>query len=242
MKRSIKTILALGAFLPFFSAADVNLTLHKDVEALIVNGESVPMKIIEKKQFSFPNGTIQLVVRVSKLVQSESEFEKFKTDPLVITFDAKDVDLSIEATRNIVAKRQIKDFEQNPSFLLVTNKGETIASEQVLLPEGVGLVRDHEKELAKFNQKRGIVIPGDQTLQAVAAVTLAAVSPVQAVMAQGALKNVAPESTQVITPKLKKQANVNSENGLILMKADFLRMAPQDKKVFLQWAVKNVNS
>lgn len=242
MKRNIKSMLFFSVFMPFFAQADVNIKLHRDVEALVINGEAQPISLMGKRRLNLQNGMNQLVVRVSKLVESESSFEKFKTDPLVITFDAKNVDLTINATRNIFSKRQIKDFEQNPSFLLVTNKGETIASEQVLLPEGVGLVRDHEKELAKFNQKRGIVIPGDQTLQAVAAVTLAAVSPVQAVMAQGALKNVAPESTQVITPKLKKQANVSSENGLILMKADFLRMAPQDKKVFLQWAVKNVNS
>lgn len=247
MKRIIKNILVLTALIPFFAAADVNVTLHKDVEALIVNGESVPMSIVEKKRFTLPNGNIQLVVRVSKLVQSESEFEKFKTDPLVISFDASDGDFIISATRTIVAKRQIKDFKQNPSFIVINNNGKDVNSTQDILPIGPGLIRDHEKELAKFNVKRANKAAQNST--AVASITdisapsapviLASVKAVPAIAFIEATS--AGESIRHAPEPVNSNNDMVSENALILLKADFLRMNAKDKQQFLRWAVKNIN-
>lgn len=222
MNRILKSIVFLGGLTPLLAFSQVNVTLHKDVEALVVNGEALPISVISKSKFELENGTNQLVVRVSKLVSSGSEFDKFKTDPLVITFDASDTDLTITPSRIIMAERQIKDFKQNPSFSLINSSGSQIESKQEVLPAGPGLLRDYEKELVKFNENRGIgkhvtLPPSDS-------------EPVKA------------KDLSLSTVLQAKKAELSSENSMILMQADFLRMSAEEQKKFLNWAVKNVRS
>lgn len=253
IKTHIKSMLILGAFVPFFvpffTQAQVNVTLHKDVEALVVNGESLPMTIMEKKRFSLPGGKNQLVVRLSKLVESGSQFEKFKSDPLVITFDASDVNFTVSPTRAINSERQIKDFRGNPSFRLLTANDKDVSATQDVLPAGPGLLRDYEKELVKFNQKRGVVLFSASAQNTIPAASVA--SPVisvpspkisQEMMAIPLVTNNSINTlTSVRHAPAQSQTEALSENAQILMKADFLRMTPKDKQTFLRWAVKNVN-
>lgn len=172
MKRRIKSILLLGAFVPFFSQADVNVTLHKDVEALLVNGEELPLSFLTKKKFKLANGINQLVVRMSKLIENRGQYEKFNTDLLVITFSASDSSFTISPSRKITAERQVNDFKQNPSFDLINAKGNKISSKQQVLPISRGLVQNYEKDIIKFNAKHGYQI-GDYSIN-----TMAAVAPV----------------------------------------------------------------
>ncbi len=135
--------------------ADVTVSLHRDIEAVVVAGEELPLTVKKKSQFILPDGENQLVVRVSKLVEKGSEFEKFRSDPLVISFTASNSEVTISPSRMIRLERDIKDFKTNPSVILENQEQVRIAATQEALPRGAGLTRDYEKELIKFNAKRG---------------------------------------------------------------------------------------
>lgn len=237
MKQVLKSILVVGALMPFVANAEVNVTLHKDVEAVVVNGEEIPMSIMGKSQFSMENGTNQLVIRLSKLIATGSEFEKFKSDPLVVTFSSENTDIFIESTRDITREAQVKGFKQSPSFTLTDQSGNAVASQQDVLPQGPGFLRNYEKELVKFNEKHGIAL-GVSTL---------AVSTVASASELNESSHVqTPVETMTVVPQ-KQVSNqtmqsISSENAIILLQADFLRMNPEQQKQFLQWAVKNVRS
>ncbi|MDD1783308.1 DUF2057 domain-containing protein [Enterovibrio sp. ZSDZ35] len=244
MKRIFKSLFIFFGFLPLFAHAAVDVELSTDVEAIVVNGEELPLSVTSKTRFSLPNGVNQLVVRVSKLVQTGgSEWDKFKTDPLVLTFNVSDTSLEIRPTKKIFAERDIGDFKKNPSFVLVANNGQEIQANQMLLPKGKGLLRDYQDDIDAFNKVHGIefkkaeemvvatkplAIPANGT-SVVAPVVVApevATSPVKAV--------------QSVT--VAEKVKVSSGNSMILMQADFLRMSAEEQQQFLQWAVENVRS
>ncbi|MDD1792494.1 DUF2057 domain-containing protein [Enterovibrio sp. ZSDZ42] len=237
MKQVLKTILVVGALVPFFASAAVNVKLHKDVEAIIVNGEELPMSVMGQSQFSMENGTNQLVIRLSKLIATGSEFEKFKSDPLVVTFVSENTDILIESARQIDRESQVKDFKQSPSFSLTDQSGNTVSSQQNILPHSPGFLRDYEKELAKFNEKQGIVLGiSSQT------------APIVLLTPEGKVSEIAQKPVESMPVVPQKQVltqpvqNMSSENSIILLQADFLRMSPEQQSQFLQWAVKNVRS
>ncbi|WP_028024739.1 YccT family protein [Enterovibrio calviensis] len=237
MKQVLKSVLVLGALVPFFASAAVNVKLHKDVEAIIVNGEELPMLVMGQSQFSMENGTNQLVIRLSKLIATGSEFEKFKSDPLVVTFTSENTDILIESSRQIDREAQVKDFKQSPAFTLTDQSGNSVSSQQDVLPQTPGFLRDYEKELAKFNAKQGITLGvTSQTASVVAQAPNEKVSEI----------NPVPVEQMMVSPQkntsIQRVNGVSSENSIILLQADFLRMSPDQQKHFLQWAVKNVRS
>ncbi|MBV7298510.1 DUF2057 family protein [Enterovibrio paralichthyis] len=229
MNRILRSILLLGGLIPSISYAQVNVTLHKDIEAIIVNGEELPMTLMSKNNFMLENGQNQLVVRLSKLVSSGSEFEKFKSDPLVITFATSDEDIFVEPTRNITSERQIKDFKQNPSFELLTPDNRKIESQQDILPKKPGFMRNYGAELAAFNAKKGDSL-------------LAKAPLVEKNVTTSVPNNHESEEIQPTLMPSSKSVGISSENSLILLQADFLRMSPKQQQKFLQWAVENVRS
>ncbi|MCC4798978.1 VvgS protein [Enterovibrio norvegicus] len=237
MKQILKSVLVVGALVPFVANAEVNVTLHKDVEAVVVNGEELPITVMGKSQFSLENGTNQLVIRLSKLIATGSEYEKFKSDPLVVTFTSEDKEIMIEPTRQIMREAQVKDFKQSPSFTMTDQSGKTVSSQQNVLPQGPGFLRDYEKELARFNEKQGVVL-GGAALTASAVANAAEASAPSNVQKTSEPTVIAPQKQVSIQPA----QGVSPENSIILMQADFLRMNPETQKQFLQWAVKNVRS
>ncbi len=153
MKHTINTLLGAISLLPSMVFADVTVSLHRDVEAIVVAGEELPLTVKKKSRFILPDGENQLVVRVSKLVEKGSEFDKFRSDPLVINFTGFNSEITISPSRMIRLERDIKDFKTNPSVILENQDKERIAAAQEILPRGAGLTRDYAKELAKFNAK-----------------------------------------------------------------------------------------
>ena len=241
MKLLIQSIFLLGAMLPFFTLAQVNVSLHKDIEVLAINGEALPMSFISKQKMTLENGTNQLLIRVSKLIESGADFEKFKTDPLVITFDASNEELTIEPEKIIFSQRQVSDFKKNPSFILNNEAGLLLASNQAILPADSGMMRDYEKELIKFNRKRNLVIASQKTDPSFIAEEVLPVSAtLAAVPVPSPIVPIQPQA--VIKQTSNHQTKSSAENSLILMKADFLRMDSDEKKAFLRWAVKNVKA
>lgn len=229
MKKSLLSLLLLGGFSPLMANAEVNVQLHKDVEAIVIEGETLPLTVLSKRNFTLPNGQNQLVVRVSKLVTKGAEFEKYRSDPTVLMFDASNTEITIAPHQNIRHESEAKALKSSVKYDLDSPSGE-ISAQQAILPRGSGLMRDYERELAKFNHKNGMVFYLDQSVQ-VTATDIQATPSIQNKQAE----NIRPQSIQP-TPK------VNSEHAEILMKADFLRMTTDERKAFLNWAVQNIHS
>ncbi|KXF81270.1 YccT family protein [Enterovibrio coralii] len=250
MRRFFYSLIILMGFLPVVSQAEVVVKLHKDVEALVVNGEELPLSVTTKTKFTLPDGVNQLVVRVSKLVQSTStDWDKFKSDPLVLTFNVSDTELEVLPTKRIFSERDIGNFKKSPSFKLVDSKGNETQANQTLLPKGPGLMRDHQKEINLFNKKYGLKFQKAEELQSGPAEldipTNNSSVPVPAAVAATVL---APE--EATTPKVnttkaaaaQKSVQSNPGHSMILMQADFLRLDVEEQQQFLRWAVENVGS
>ncbi|USH03150.1 DUF2057 domain-containing protein [Grimontia kaedaensis] len=225
MKRFFSSVLLLGSLVPFTSSAAVFVELDKDVEALVVNGEELPITIVGHRSFDLEDGNNQIVVRVSKLVQKGSEFEKFKSDPIVVTFNTADKDILLSPSQTITKLNDAKKFDEKPSFSLEDKNGTKISSQQAVLPRGPGMIRDYEREVAKFNYKQGIAVAPNTYAASLAA----------------GEQYVQPEPVAV-QPAKQASAPLSNEQSLILLQADFIRLSAEEQKKFLQWAVENVRS
>ncbi len=216
MKKRLISLLLLSMLSPFSVNAEVTIKLDKNVEAIVVEGEERPLTVFNKTSFSLPDGPNQLVLRVSKLVGKGAEFEKFRSDPVVVTFDVSDTSLYIKPEYDIRFEQEAKEYKSKAMFILQTPDGQTITAEQSVLPRGRGFTRNYEEELARFNKKNQINIYQEN---------------------EPALAEKAP----VATPRIKqvKNTQMNGENATILLKADFLRMTQEEQKAFLEWASKN---
>lgn len=219
MKKRFFSLLLLSMLSPFSAKAEVIIKLDKNVEAIVVDGEERPLTVFNKTSFSLPNGANQLVLRVSKLVTKGSEFEKFRSDPVVVTFDASDTSLYIKPEHDIRFEREAKDYKSKALFVLQTPDGQNLIAEQAVLPRGSGFTRNYEKELARFNKKNQINLYQED-------------------------EPVLVEQAPITTPRTKQvtRAQMSGENATILLKADFLRMSQEERKAFLDWASKNTNS
>ncbi len=91
-------------------------------------------------------------------MQHQGAFEKFNSKPLVLTFNATDVDLVITPTRIISSRNKINGFDKKPAVKIENMAGEKIDFHQAILPAGSGISRDYEKEVAKYNQKNNFKI------------------------------------------------------------------------------------
>ncbi len=221
MKKLLNSFLLLGGLSPFLAYANVNIQLDKNIEAVVIEGEELPLSVLNKSKFTLPNGQNQLVLRVSKLVTKGSEFEKFRSDPVVVTFDAADTTINIKPARDIRFEREVKEYKSNVNFILETQTEAPVIAKQAILPRGSGFTRDYEKELARFNKKNGIDVYKSHDGVPVDIISVKALP-----------------QKQVKAP----QVNMSNENAAILLKADFLRMTEKERKAFLEWAVQNINS
>ncbi|BCL68862.1 UPF0319 protein [Vibrio nigripulchritudo] len=209
MKLLYKVLTASAVLLSLQAQADVKVNLHRDLAPVVVDGEEVGFSLGKKSQLVLKNGKNQIVVRVSKLVAKQGEHEKFNSEPMVVTFEASNTELTLNPTRVITRIEQVGSFEDNPEVEMFDKNGRSYTIEQGLLKRGSGLTRDYERELAKFNQKNGIEIAA-----------------------------VAAASNTVSTPKNAKiSSNKHSSTTLSGLKSDFTKLTAEEKKEFLMWAV-----
>ncbi|CCN71637.1 DUF2057 domain-containing protein [Vibrio nigripulchritudo] len=209
MKLLYKVLTASAVLLSLQAQADVKVNLHRDLAPVVVDGEEVGFSLGKKSQLVLKNGKNQIVVRVSKLVAKQGEHEKFNSEPMVVTFEASNTELTLNPTRVITRIEQVGSFEDNPEVEMFDKNGRSYTIEQGLLKRGSGLTRDYERELAKFNQKNGIEIAA-----------------------------VAAASNTVSTSKNAKISfNKHSSTALSSLKSDFTKLTAEEKKEFLMWAV-----
>ena len=155
----IASVLA-GSVLLVSSAvfAGVTVELHRDLAPVVIDGEEVGFRIGTQSLIELENGKNQLVVRVSKLIPKQNEFEKYYSYPVVLTFEARDTALYVTPAEIVRSKEQAKRFRKNPVMDVTDSSGKPFAVHQGVLMPGTGLVRDYEDELADYNQEHGFMV------------------------------------------------------------------------------------
>ncbi|KOO12093.1 hypothetical protein AKJ18_25745, partial [Vibrio xuii] len=80
----------------FSSFAAVDVDFDVAIEPLLINGEEVSSFATQMTKAELDDGPNQMVVRVSKLIRKNGVYTKFKSEPLVVTFDAANVGIYLE--------------------------------------------------------------------------------------------------------------------------------------------------
>ncbi|MBD1559153.1 DUF2057 domain-containing protein [Vibrio sp. S9_S30] len=159
MKLLYKILITSAVLLSFQVQSGVKVHFHRDLAPVVIDGEEVGFSVGKKSSVVLENGINQIVVRVSKLVAKQGEHEKFNSEPIVVTFDAKDTELTLNPTKVITRVEQIGSFGDNPKVEMFDKEGHAYLIQQGILKRGSGLTRDYERELAKFNKKNDINLP-----------------------------------------------------------------------------------
>lgn len=146
MVRFNTLFISLFVIFTFSAQANINVSLHQDLQLLVVENKNVGFTLFDNNQFSLENGTHQIVVRVSKLVSKQGEKEKFKSAAIAVRFKANDANLTISPTRTFMRVEEIQGFDKNPLLIATVNE-KSIAIEQQLLKSSGGITRDYAAEL-----------------------------------------------------------------------------------------------
>ncbi|WEM41658.1 DUF2057 family protein [Photobacterium sp. DA100] len=219
MNKILKTFIATTALLSAGIAnAAVEVSFDKDLELLVANGEAMGKLAMSPETITLENGPNQLVVRLSKLVSYSGEYKKFRSEPVVVTFDVADTELLVKPSRHIVREQHINGFDKNPSMKIDQAGKSFDAFHQGILLRSSGMMRDHVKELEEYNIAQGFVAEDPRPKLEMKTTSGKAVVPA-AVVKVG-----------------ESNATANGDNALILLQADYLRLPIEQKQAFLRWA------
>ncbi|PMJ90472.1 DUF2057 domain-containing protein [Vibrio sp. 10N.261.55.A7] len=212
----INKMLVVGAMITSFAPmAAVDLTIDRNISALVVNGEEVGFSFTKKEQYVFENGPSQIVLRVEQLVENLGEKEKFNSQPVVLTFDSKDDSLKVSTGYKISRTEQADDFNKEPRFIVTDKSGKEVKVKQDILPASSGISRDYLKELARYNSKNSITLP---------VATTAAIA-----------------TNTGETQKVSKPAS-NDSKSTQMVEYWYEKASSQDKAQFTDWAFDNRNT
>ncbi len=165
--KSFKILLLAGLVgASFQAAAEVKIRLNQDIKPLVINGEEIGFSLGKKDEFTFDNGQNQVVVQVSKLVESRGEYEKFNSKPVVITFNAANTELTVSSDGTLKTTEDSKIFDKAPKVVVKDSTGKSVSTQQSMLEASNGLTRDYEKEVAAYNKKHQIILPGAAAVSA----------------------------------------------------------------------------
>ena len=226
MKFGKVTLLATSLFFAYGANAAVEVTFAPDVETIIVNGDKT-LNLLEKTEdLRLDNGLNQIVVRVSKLIQGQGDLEKYRSEPLVITFTADDQKFNIKPDVRIINSIDVSNFNVKPSMKLVTENGSTIDAKIDVLPKnqigdsGSMFGRNYLKDLAYYNQAQGYAFAGQAPI----------------VELKQEPKQLVKIESKVVQPIAVVQPTklVAAEHEL---KNIYSQLTPQQRKAFLGWAV-----
>ncbi|MBD1571881.1 DUF2057 domain-containing protein [Vibrio sp. S17_S38] len=160
--KSFKILLLAGLIgASFQAAAEVKIHLNQDIKPLVINGEEIGFSLGKKDEFTFDNGQNQIVVQVSKLVESRGEYEKFNSKPIVITFNATNTELTVSPDGTLKTTEDSKIFDKAPKVVVKDTTGKPVSTQQGMLEASNGLTRDYEKEVIAYNKKNQIVLAGE---------------------------------------------------------------------------------
>ncbi|PKF63079.1 hypothetical protein CW745_06575 [Psychromonas sp. psych-6C06] len=236
-----KLLVSILTVCTFSVQASVKVSLHQDLEALVINNKNVGFTIFGDNEFTLENGQQQIVVRVSKLIIKQGEKEKFKSEPVIVTFNANDADLVLSPTRTFIRREEIKGFDKNP-VLVATKDGEQFQIEQSILERGVGITRDYAAELKAQNELSNgaeIAVAAVATTTTKQDVAKVAVSPVKMSQDLFAKASVA-EKEQFTNWAFKNRkmitSELNGEGKILPMLEYWYEKASTDQKAeLLTW-------
>nr|WP_268895524.1 DUF2057 family protein [Grimontia sedimenti] len=135
----------------FSSLAAVNVEFDVSIEPMLVNGEEVSSLLSQMTKVELPDGPNQLVVRVSKLIRENGVFTKFKSEPVVVTFDVSNTDVLVEPGKKFDSAQEVGDFKTKPTLKVSYNNGQILDVHTGVLQRGKGILRDYGEELAAYN-------------------------------------------------------------------------------------------
>ncbi|MCG3885693.1 DUF2057 domain-containing protein [Photobacterium leiognathi] len=225
MKLGKFTLLASSLFFTFCANADVNIDFSPDVETVIVNGKETLNILESTKSLSLENGLNQIVVRVSKLVEGQGNLEKYRSEPIVITFTTQDKKLMIKPKGRIINPVDVRNFNENPKMILETSDRSIIDVKMDVLPKNRSgdsstiWGRNYIKDLAYYNQSQGYMFEGQEQI----------VEPKTGTM------KLMKVDTEVAEQYISEPKNlVASEKEIKLI---FSQLSKKQQKAFLSWAV-----
>lgn len=206
-----KTSLSLLVLMFAYTAqADVIVNIDRDLQLLAINGEELTGSFGHTPQVTLGDGINQLVFRAEKVIHMGGNKNKYKSPAIVVKIVANNSQLLVQPSINIRDETMSKEFDRNPGVTVISQQGKVEYTQDVLLSRGMGLFRDYEKELVRFNQSNSV----------------AAVS-----LREQSVQNM-PHGTEGY------QYNVETSK-VEQLKVHFsqLKLSDEEKKAFLSWAV-----
>ncbi|MGR5305027.1 YccT family protein [Vibrio mediterranei] len=157
--RLTKTLLASLILAPSLAYSSVTIDVPSGIQLLTVNGKDAGYSNFgfdSKDNIVLDNGVNQLVFRISKIVmETGSDKTKFKSQPLVAMFDAKDKDISISVP-NIKTLQQGMEFNSKPTFELVSDSKALVGVKKDQLGLTFSLTADMAQEVKDYNQTNAV--------------------------------------------------------------------------------------
>lgn len=210
----MKTLLAIGVMTASCASyAEVGLNFHQDLSPIIINGEEMGYSLFSNSTHSLENGSSQVVFRMEKLIEKNGgDRAKFNSHAFVLSFDAEDTDIRLEPGMRVLRESNSIEFNHSPKVLLVDESGNHLDFTIDKLPAGAGLVRDYSKDLANYNQTRGISTGSTNALEAMVPVA----------------------------PAVKVVTVNTGEVGSVAMIQYWMKQAtPTENEQFMSWAFEN---
>lgn len=155
MKKVLTSLLVSCALYPAVTLADIELNPANGVGILAINGKPVESGTLFSgaPELKLANGKAQIVAEyTAEIVESADDYVLEKTDTFVLTFEASDTTVSIQAPE-ISSRYDLKNFNETGNWRLLDDQGSALTfSVGKLEKEGFQLGRDYEKELKNFNR------------------------------------------------------------------------------------------
>ncbi|MGF1864549.1 DUF2057 domain-containing protein [Enterovibrio norvegicus] len=230
LRKTIATTVMMASFSSF---AAVNVEFDVAIEPMLVNGEEVNALLSQMTHVELPDGPNQLVVRVSKLIRENGVFTKFKSEPVVMTFDVSNADIIVEPGKKFTSVQEVGDFETKPTLKLSYKNGEALNAHTGVLTRGKGILRDYGDELAAYNMANDYTFSfAGKTTEPVAALEETLISVTHSEVAADASPVKKTEKSQEgVKISLRETVKVES------LKGQFKSLTPTEKKEFLSWAI-----
>lgn len=207
----------VGLFISGSALAEVNVKVSDEISVIAANGEELGLRLFDKKSYQFDDGVNQLLVRVSKLVRKPNgEFEKFDSDPVIVTFSTSNDSVFLKASEDVETVAQGRAFNKSPQYSMSSNS-DSLQHQVDILPRAGGITRDYEKEIIRYNNKRNIVLK-DNSIDTPFSSSKNEIDLEQ--QSEDALNSVV--SSAVDISELRKQ---------------YLALTDKQRKDFLSWAV-----
>ncbi|TQP54189.1 DUF2057 domain-containing protein [Vibrio cholerae] len=250
MKNWPKVLLSSAALLPFSVSAAVEIKLAEEISPIVVNGEESGFRISKLSDITLDDGTHQLVVRVSKLVTGQTGYEKFNSNPLVLTFSATDQRLKLGSVKSITTLADAKAFDAAPMLTLADiSTGKAIEVKQDELPRLQGITRDYLKELNAYNKKNNL-LPVEQAVAQTAALVVpsqevakadngpTSVSMIQYLYGEASSAERQEFANWAFANRAEVTQPISTSNKLVDMMADWYKKADKAEKAsILSWLI-----